>query len=1703
NGVAATTTINTTTSTITGATGAAGAVSVTYGTIEHLVVNTAASTTLAFTGSSLYQVTPGAALDAGQVIAGTLPVDFLGLGSGETLSLTGTAGSDTITVNGTAVNDTISVAASSNVTLAGRAVIDPTSIESLAINGLAGDDQINVTGGHAYSGGVTVEGGGPSASDVLYLTGAAATVETVAVAPSGSNNTQQTVTGLTGGTLTVSGVETIRYTGAGADDTLTVALGAGDDTAVLQGGTFAGDVVESSSLPNVEFTGVATFVLDTVEGNDVVTVRPQYLVGATAANYQTTASSSARYTLVVDGVEGGSDSFTVTNPAGAPTVAVALGGRTVTAISAAGLNRLVIAGLGGDDSASINVDTATSDVIPVPITFDGGAGADTLIVGGSPTTAVDEVIQTIGANPGDGRLLYQSAADAALMIIDYANLEPVVDSVAATTLTVVGTNGNNAINYSEGTADTTGIVSVDGNEVIAFSNKTNLVLDGQAGDDTIHLNNPSTPDGLASITVNGGDPTASDTLIVNGTAATTTVATATTSITGAGPVAITYAAIEHLTVNAGASTTLAVTGSASYIVTPGVAADAGEVQTAAIPIAFVGLGSGETLSLAGVGGADSITLNGAAGNDIFTVAATTGNATVTGRATVAPTGIEALTLNGQDGDDTFTVTGPQSYTTINLVGGDPSGSDVATVAGDASAALTVTLGIATPTATGGGLGAINLSGIETVNASNGAAAINIDGGTGPDSFVVTPTGANTATVQANGASPVVNTTNTGALLIQAAGGGSNSLTVNATGAVDTIDADISAATINTGLKVVTYTAANIDAVTVNSLAGADAITVTPGAEPLFVDGGDPIGVLPGDQLTVVATGGTVTYAAGPETDQGGINVGANGTVSWDNIETVNVSGPSSVLVTGTNGDDDITVIARDDSTHSVLATATPGEQDFTVSVNQGQEVLFIDAPTLYIDALAGDDDINVRAPAPNGADWNVDLFVAGGVPGASDKLVFETPGVNTVAFTPTGADTGTILLDQPTNDSTFTLGAFTVGSYISSPGGIERVVYDARSTADTLTVNGAAVVNDTFVVTAGDTIGSGSVRVNAFLALDFTALSSGSTLTMAGNTGTDTLVYEAAATNDTFAVAATTGAVTLANQAGTHVVLTQSGVEALRLVGLAGDDTFTVNGGHPYSGGITVEGGDPSASDVLYLTGAAGATAETVAIAPSASNNTMQTITGLTGGTLTVSGVEVIRYTGADTDDTLTVGLGDGSNVARVEGAGLSVDRVVSDSLPVVEFTGLDGFTLAGGLGGADTLTFAIRALGGATAANYRVGTNTAGTVVIEGDGENDALTAVDALGGGFAVSDTFGHTVTGNTVPAQLVVNTLGGDDTLTVDVTAGFVVPPVTFDGGAGIDRLVVSGTPVSAVDELIQTVGANPGDGRLLYQDGANATLMTIDYANLEPVIDSVTATTLTVVGTNGNNAINYSEGTADTTGIVAVDGNETIEFSNKTNLVIDAQAGDDTIHLNNPSTPDGLASITVNGGDPTASDTLIVNATAATVTVAQSTRIITGAGPVSITYGTDIEDLTVVGGTAMTNLTITGSTGYEYTPAAATDGGTVLTDTIPVTFTGLGSGETLGLTGTAGSDTIIVNGTANNDTISVAASSNVTFAGRVVIDPTSIENLVINSLAGDDQINVTGGHAYSGGITVEGGDPSASDVLYLTGAAGATAETVAIA
>ncbi len=254
-------------------------------------------------------------------------------------------------------------------------------------------------------------------------------------------------------------------------------------------------------------------------------------------------------------------------------------------------------------------------------------------------------------------------------------------------------------------------------------------------------------------------------------------------------------------------------------------------------------------------------------------------------------------------------------------------------------------------------------------------------------------------------------------------------------------------------------------------------------------------------------------------------------------------------------------------------------------------------------------------------------------------------------------------------------------------------------------------------------------------------------------------------------------------------------------------------------------------------------------------------------------------------------------------------DQVTSDSLPKIGFTGLDDFAVQGQTGN-DAVTFVTQYLVGATAANYSfadVGPLT-DVLIIEGhDGSAaDNYTVTNPAGNVVVTDNTGNNVVVTGTGLGRLQLNTLGGDDTVTVNAGGTDVIAaPITYDGGSGSDVLRVTGNPATTVNTVTYSPGADVTEGRLTYDADANATngvLMTIDFANLEPVQDNVVAGNLVVNGTNADNAIDYSMGPgggifgATQSGLVSVDGFETIEFNNKGLLTLNGLAGSDKISLN---------------------------------------------------------------------------------------------------------------------------------------------------------------------------------------------------------------
>jgi Ca2+-binding RTX toxin-like protein len=901
----------------------------------------------------------------------------------------------------------------------------------------------------------------------------------------------------------VEGVTRLTLNGNVGNDTLDVrntvfnaaallALNGGDDNDTLIGGL--GNESLDGGGGDDTFTGNGG--TDAIGGGAVGLIGDTILVPGTPGNdlITTTLNATGHLLVTINGV-----TTTYTNFVAGP-------------ISTAGVEKILVPGGLGFDSLTVD---STNGAIPTPITYDGGQDFDSLTLTGGTATSD---IYSPGPNPGQG--LSTIVIGGVTQTVSFTGLEPVIDLVAGP-LVVNANHSDNAINYDQSPNNAAwGRVSIDTLETIEFSNKTTLTINALAGSDTINLNNSTTPTALTGITVNGGDPTASDELIVNGTTGNNNITYTTSDTIGSGTVAIVgsatvnFTTVESLTIDGqGGSDTLThatPAGGHRNTFTPGTSPDSGTIRssgfgagTESVPLTFKHIGALGTVTIAGAGAAtDILELNGTNYVDSFSLTGSNvqiTNATGGFVTTLINTpGVFAIELRGRDGDDTFNVTGSLAAYIGSVVidGGNPSASDVLNLSG-ATGAVAVNF-MSSTTVTGYGA-TVTTSGVEILNANAGTNNFAVNGTTGDDTLDVTPTATNSATFRLTksnpsiGSTPVVNGSQIGTLSVNLLAG-SDTLVVNGTTAGEAIT--VTGALVTVGaLETVNFLGA--EALTVFAAQGADTITVTPGAIPVFIDGGDPIGVLPGDQLIVNAA---VGFIAGPENDEGGVITGG-GTVSFDHIESLAVAGIAGCpfLILGTNADDDITIIARDNST----TAGADGVQDMTFSINAGMSVVLLNQADLFIDAMAGDDDIVIRTAAPNEASWDVNVRVAGGSPsiGApleADRLVLETPnnagGFDDVVFNPTGADTGNLVMDENANgvydaggtDSIITFGSFIFDcppaafTYTSTAGGVELIQYNgegAPAVDDNLTINGTALDDTTILNPTG--IGTGSFASGA------------------------------------------------------------------------------------------------------------------------------------------------------------------------------------------------------------------------------------------------------------------------------------------------------------------------------------------------------------------------------------------------------------------------------------------------------------------------------------------------------------------------------------------------------------------------------------------------------------------------------------------------
>ncbi len=162
------------------------------------------------------------------------------------------------------------------------------------------------------------------------------------------------------------------------------------------------------------------------------------------------------------------------------------------------------------DTQSLVIDSGAGDDV-INVTSNGGPALT--VIGGDPTasdtltvTANGDTTVNFGSDPTSGTITTDDPA------IAFSGIEAIsLTSATGSALTVNGTNGDDAINQSGNT------VTVNNGATVTFASYPTLNLNGNNGDDVFNVW-PTTLAGVTAFNVDGGDPTASDKLIVNGTA---------------------------------------------------------------------------------------------------------------------------------------------------------------------------------------------------------------------------------------------------------------------------------------------------------------------------------------------------------------------------------------------------------------------------------------------------------------------------------------------------------------------------------------------------------------------------------------------------------------------------------------------------------------------------------------------------------------------------------------------------------------------------------------------------------------------------------------------------------------------------------------------------------------------------------------------------------------------------------------------------------------------------------------------------------------------------------------------------------------------------------------------------------------------------------------------------------------------------------
>jgi Ca2+-binding RTX toxin-like protein len=435
--------------------------------------------------------------------ADTISVDDLA-GTGVTLvaidlgappTTSGDGQPDQVIVNGTAGDDAITIARSGGVLtvngLAARVTIAnaDSANDSLAVNGLGGNDTINASSLAAGQIALTINGG--DGNDTI----------------TGSQG-DDTVIGGRGNDTAFLGKGNDTFIWNPGDGSDTVEGQTGTDTVVFNGANVAEKMDISANGSRVRLfrdVGNVTMDLNSVEhiqlaalgGADTITVNDLTGTGVTQVTIDLSGvpgsgtGDGQSDTIVVNGTAG-NDTISVTNDNGVVTISGLATDVTITGFEPT--DHIVINGLGGDDVIlGSGLGTATlltengCDGADVLIgsdgndTLNGGAGDDVLI-GGAGQDILD-------GGPGDNILIQDVKTGSPDHLGATVGSDVITLSVSNGTVTASGAAGTFTVPHRDGSSGPVVINGLGGDDIINASSvpagQVNLTFIGGAGNDVI------------------------------------------------------------------------------------------------------------------------------------------------------------------------------------------------------------------------------------------------------------------------------------------------------------------------------------------------------------------------------------------------------------------------------------------------------------------------------------------------------------------------------------------------------------------------------------------------------------------------------------------------------------------------------------------------------------------------------------------------------------------------------------------------------------------------------------------------------------------------------------------------------------------------------------------------------------------------------------------------------------------------------------------------------------------------------------------------------------------------------------------------------------------------------------------------------------------------------------------------------------------